>query len=36
MNIPVKELCIGLGWVALIGVGGLVLAWMNYRGGRKR
>jgi hypothetical protein len=32
MNIPMEQLYIGLGWVALIGVAGLVLALMNHRG----
>lgn len=32
MNIPIEQLYIGLGWFALIGVGGLLLAWMNHRG----
>ncbi len=32
MNIPMENLYIGLGWVVLIGIGGLILAWLNHRG----
>ena len=35
MNIPIEQLSIGLGWFALIGGGGCVLARMNHRGHKR-